>query len=263
MSARGITLTRHIMTKRETTLPQRDLALIMERIEFVAKRISRELTIASLGGETGFTGQTNVQGEQVKKLDEWGNDVFLEAFEHGHPVCSLISEEMDEPRHYPGSCKGESYCVLYDPIDGSSNTDVNGSLGTIFAVKKRNAGHGNGIHDLLTAGTEQAVAGYIAMALLHKLFTQRAAELISFRSIRVSASSSCGVRTSRCRRMAAFTRPTRAISANGIPTPARISTESRAAKTNAPAIRSATAAPSPMISIAFCSRAASTFTPVK
>jgi len=162
MSARGITLTRHIMTKRETTLPQGDLALIMERIEFIAKRIARELTIASLGGETGYTGQTNVQGEQVKKLDEWGNDVFLEAFEHGHPVCSLISEEMDEPRHYPASCQGESYCVLYDPIDGSSNTDVNGSLGTIFAVKKRKSGHGGGIDDLLTPGTEQVLAGYIA-----------------------------------------------------------------------------------------------------
>ena len=162
MSAPGITLTRHIMTKKSTAIPSHDLALVMERIELVAKRISRELAIASLGGETGYTGATNVQGEQVKKLDEWGNDVFLETFEHGFPVCSLISEEMDEPRHYGGSCGASSYCVLYDPIDGSSNTDVNGSLGTIFAVKKRAAKHGAGIDDLLTPGLHQVVAGYVA-----------------------------------------------------------------------------------------------------
>jgi len=116
MSARPITLTRHIMTKKATSIPVADLGLIMERLELIGKRIARELTIASLGGELGYTGATNVQGEQVKKLDQWGNDVFLEAFEHGYPVCSLISEEMDEPRHYSSNCRDNSYCILYDPI---------------------------------------------------------------------------------------------------------------------------------------------------
>jgi fructose-1,6-bisphosphatase I len=161
MSAHGMTLTRHIMTKKATGITTHDLALVMERIELIGKRIARGLTVASLGGETGYTGATNVQGERVKKLDEWGNEVFLEAFEQGFPVCSLISEEMDEPRHYPGSRGDASYCILYDPIDGSSNTDVNGSLGTIFAIKKRAAKHGSGIEDLLTAGSQQVVAGYI------------------------------------------------------------------------------------------------------
>src|SRR5260370_42050340 len=108
----------------------------MERLEFIGKRIARELTVASLGGELGYTGATNVQGEQVKKLDEWGNDVFLEAFEHGYPVCSLISEEMDDPYHYSSEGRDNSYCILYDPIGGASNTDVDGSLGTMFALKK-------------------------------------------------------------------------------------------------------------------------------
>jgi fructose-1,6-bisphosphatase I len=160
MSA-GITLTRHIMTKSATSIPVADLALIMERIELIAKRITRELAAAGLSGELGYTGETNVQGEKVKKLDEWGNQVFLDAFEHGYPVCSLISEEMDEPRHYSVNCRDNSYCILYDPIDGSSNTDVNGSLGTIFAVKKRAPGHGKGIDDILVPGTQQVVAGYI------------------------------------------------------------------------------------------------------
>ncbi len=157
----GITLTRHIMTKSATALPVADLALIMERLELIAKRIARELAAASLGGELGYTGETNVQGEKVKKLDEWGNQVFLDAFEHGYPVCSLISEEMDEPHHYSVNCRDNSYCILYDPIDGSSNTDVNGSLGTIFAVKKRALGHGHGIDDILVPGTAQLIAGYI------------------------------------------------------------------------------------------------------
>jgi fructose-1,6-bisphosphatase I len=165
MSGRGITLTRHIMTKKATAIPVADLALVMERIELIGKRIARELTAASLGGELGYTGETNVQGEKVKKLDEWGNEVFLEAFAHGYPVCSLISEEMEEPHHYPDNCRANSYCVLYDPIDGSSNTDVNGSLGTIFAVKKRAANHasagGKSIDDIMVAGTQQVVAGYI------------------------------------------------------------------------------------------------------
>ena len=162
MSSPAITLARHIMAKKSTALPLIDLALIMERIELAGKRIARELTVASLGGELGYTGDTNVQGEKVKKLDEWGNQVFLDAFEHGYPVCSLISEEMEEPHHYSSNCRENSYCVLYDPIDGSSNTDVNGSLGTIFAVRKRAAKHGKGIEDLLGPGIQQVVAGYIA-----------------------------------------------------------------------------------------------------
>jgi fructose-1,6-bisphosphatase I len=157
----GITLTGHLMTKSTTAIPVADLALIMERIELIAKRIARELAAAGLSDELGYTGETNVQGEKVKKLDQWGNQVFLDAFEHGYPVCSLISEEMDEPHHYSVNCRDNSYCILYDPIDGSSNTDVNGSLGTIFAVKKRAPGHQKGIDDILVPGTQQLIAGYI------------------------------------------------------------------------------------------------------
>ncbi len=161
MSGPGITLIRHVMTRTGTAAPAGDLALILERIEFAAKRISRELSTASLGGELGYTGATNVQGEQQKKLDAWGNQVFLETFEHGYPVCSLISEEMEQPRHYPSNCRDASYAVLVDPIDGSSNTDVNGSLGTIFSVRRRGKDHGAGIDDLLRPGSEQFAAGYV------------------------------------------------------------------------------------------------------
>jgi fructose-1,6-bisphosphatase I len=161
MSGPAITLVRHAMTRKSTAVPAADLALVLERIELVAKRIARELAAASLGGELGYTGATNVQGEQQKKLDAWGNQAFLEAFEHGYPVCSLISEEMEEPRHYPDNCRDTSYAVLFDPIDGSSNTDVNGSLGTIFSIRRRTKGHQGGVADLLRPGSEQVAAGYV------------------------------------------------------------------------------------------------------
>lgn len=161
MAAQYITLNRHVLTKREATAPTGDLALIMERIALIGKRISHELGRASLAGELGYTGSTNVQGEKVKKLDEWANDVFVDAFEHGYPVCSLISEEMEEPRHYKDNCRERSYMVLYDPIDGSSNTDTNGSLGAIWSVRRRGKGHGAGVDDILTPGREQVASGYV------------------------------------------------------------------------------------------------------
>jgi fructose-1,6-bisphosphatase I len=157
MSNPGITLAHHVMTKSTSA----ELALILERIGFIGKRIARGLSVASLGGELGHTGVTNVHGEKVKKLDQWANDVFVETFEHGHPVCSLISEEMEEPHHYVSNCRGSSFAVLYDPIDGSSNTDVNGSLGTIFSIRQRAASHGAGIADILTPGSKQFAAGYV------------------------------------------------------------------------------------------------------
>jgi fructose-1,6-bisphosphatase I len=157
----GITLVRHVLTKQVTSVPTHDLALIMERIQFVAKRIARQIEVASLAGVLGYTGGENVQGEKVKKLDKWGNDVVIEAFEHCYPVCSLISEEMDEARHYPANCRGTSYCVLCDPIDGSSNIDVDGPIATCFALRRRAPGHGASVDDVLTAGTLQLAAGYI------------------------------------------------------------------------------------------------------
>jgi fructose-1,6-bisphosphatase I len=86
--------------------------------------------------------------------------VFVDTFSGGAPVCTLISEEMEEPRHFKAQCARESYAVLYDPLDGSSNTDVNGTLGTIFAVRRRKPGHRDGIEDVLAAGSEQIAAGY-------------------------------------------------------------------------------------------------------
>ena len=161
MSDQPLTLTRYLLTREKTTMPPEDLALVMERIAVVGKRISRKLIHASLGGELGYTGDTNVQGEQQKKLDEWTNQVFLEVFKYGYPVCSLVSEEMEEPLHYERNCRGRSYAVLYDPLDGSSNSDINGPLGTIFSIRERASGHRADASDLLAPGSRQVAAGYI------------------------------------------------------------------------------------------------------
>jgi len=67
---------------------------------------------------------------------------------------------MEEPRHFKALCAHDSYAVLYDPLDGSSNTDVNGALGMIFAIRRRKPGHGDGIEEVLAAGSEQIAAGY-------------------------------------------------------------------------------------------------------
>ncbi len=161
MGSHYTTLLRHVLTRKGTTIPAADLVLILERIELIAKRIARELARSSIRGELGYTGDTNVQGEQVKKLDEWTNAVFLESFEPGDPVCSLISEEMEQAEHHGGQCREHSYAVLYDPLDGSSNTDINGSLGTIFSIRKRAPGHREDVSDLMRPGSEQVAAGYV------------------------------------------------------------------------------------------------------
>lgn len=161
MGIRGITLSHHCATQTSPGLANADLALILERIEFIAKRIARELAHASIGGDLGYTGEINVQGERTKKLDLWTNEVFLDAFAHRRPVCCLASEEMEEARHQSERCGEPSYAILYDPLDGSSNTDVNGPLGTIFSIRKRARAHAGGIEDLLLPGSEQAAAGYV------------------------------------------------------------------------------------------------------
>lgn len=158
----SMTLTRHLLGQANRIPNASDFVLVGERLSLAAKLIAHKLAAASLEGELGYTASVNVHGEEVKKLDNWANEAFLEAFAAGHPVCTLVSEEMAEPRHFQENCAGGGYAIFYDPIDGSSNTDVNGSLGTIFALRRRAPAHQHGnFADLLTAGTEQVAAGYV------------------------------------------------------------------------------------------------------
>jgi fructose-1,6-bisphosphatase I len=153
-----ITLNRYL----RTTSPRIDakLSATLGQVALAVKRISNELAVAPLRGELGLSGATNVQGEKVEKLDTWSNNVFLDSFAGGNPICTLISEEIEEPRHSKIQHAHDSYALLFDPLDGSSNIGVNGSLGTIFALRRRKPGHGDDIADALGPGTEQIAAGY-------------------------------------------------------------------------------------------------------
>jgi fructose-1,6-bisphosphatase I len=152
-----MTLERYLRTGQRMSA---ELITTLEEVGQAVKRISNGLAGAALAGDLGHSGEINVHGEEVKKLDEWSNEVFIEAFSSGGPVCTLISEEMDEVHHFKAKCARDSYALLYDPLDGSSNVGVNGALGTIFTVRRRKAGHGEGTDDVLAAGTEQIAAGY-------------------------------------------------------------------------------------------------------
>ena len=143
----------------------RDAAAVAALVQAMAAagvRIADELARAALIGQLGTTGDTNVQGETVKKLDVWANDVVVEALDGTGHACTLVSEEMEEIRHSREACAGAGFVVCFDPVDGSSNLDVNGIVGTIFSIlKRRGEGPEHAGADVLQPGTAQVAAGYI------------------------------------------------------------------------------------------------------
>jgi len=134
-----------------------ELSLLLVRLGVAGKRIARALSQSCLTGSLGSAGTENVQGEEQKKLDVLANDIVVDTFDYGGLVMLAASEEMEEPFHY-GDGASARYAVLFDPLDGSSNIDVNGTLGTIFSVRRRRDGTAA---DLLRSGREQVAAGYI------------------------------------------------------------------------------------------------------
>ena len=159
MNDLAVQLTRHLGT---VAAPTGDLARVLSQLAVTGKVIAHELAHAALSGRLGTTGDTNVQGEVVKKLDRWANDVVVQALEASNVVCGMVSEEMDEPLHLSDRCAQAKYVVCFDPVDGSSNLDVNGIVGTIFSIRPT---HGRGADHLKTdamqPGSAQVAAGYI------------------------------------------------------------------------------------------------------
>ncbi len=138
-----------------------DLRLLLEVVARACKSISHAVNKGALGGVLGSAESENVQGEVQKKLDIIANEVLLEANEWGGHLAAMASEEMDSiylvPNRYP---QGE-YLLLFDPLDGSSNIDVNVSIGTIFSVLKKPEGNqGVTEQDFLQPGKQQVAAGY-------------------------------------------------------------------------------------------------------
>jgi fructose-1,6-bisphosphatase I len=140
-----------------------ELSRLLSDLSIAAKIVNREVNKAGLVDILGETGHTNVQGERVKKLDVFANDQFIAALKAGGEVCAIASEENDEVIPVDSEIsKNAKYVVAIDPLDGSSNIDVNVSVGTIFSVYRRVTLQGPGTsEDFLQRGTEQVAAGYI------------------------------------------------------------------------------------------------------
>lgn len=158
------TLSRHVLQQLQSFGPNaQDLSALMNRIALAGKLISRHFSRAGLMEDVlGFTGEVNVQGESVKKMDIYANEVFISVFKQSGLVCRLASEEMEKPYYIPENCPIGRYTLLYDPIDGSSNTDINLSLGSIFSIRQQEGTDLDGeAKDLLQNGHKQLASGYI------------------------------------------------------------------------------------------------------
>ena len=158
------TLSRHVLQQLHSfSAEAQDLSAIMTRIALAAKLIARRLSRAGLmAGALGFTGEVNVQGESVKKMDLYANDVFISVFKQSGLVCRLASEEMEKPYYIPENCPVGRYTLLYDPIDGSSNVDINLNVGSIFSIRQQEGDDLDGeARDLLQDGHKQIAAGYV------------------------------------------------------------------------------------------------------
>jgi len=138
-----------------------DLSRILSAIRLASKIVSQQVNKAGLARHIlGGAGTENIQGEAQQKLDVYADERFIEALKNRGDVCGIGSEENDD---FIELNKGGKYIILMDPLDGSSNIDVNVSIGTIFSVCKRKSEVGQSVEmkDFLQAGVEQVAAGYV------------------------------------------------------------------------------------------------------
>jgi fructose-1,6-bisphosphatase I len=158
-----VTIERHIIeAEREFPEATGAFSSILYDLAFSAKMIAREVRRAGLADILGYTGEVNVQGEEVRKLDEFANEVIFKALDHTGHLCGMASEEVEDFIPIPNKFPTGNYCVLFDPLDGSSNIDANVSVGTIFSVHRKVSDHERGcVEDCLQPGSKQVAAGYI------------------------------------------------------------------------------------------------------
>ena len=158
------TLARHIINQeRKHPEATGELSNLLHDLSLAAKVISLEVNKAGLVDILGFTGDNNVHGEQVKKLDMYAHDMMVRAMDHGGHLCAMASEEEEEIIHIPPHFNIGKYVLLFDPLDGSSNIDANVSIGTIFSIYKRITpdNQPGTTEDCLQPGHKQVAAGYV------------------------------------------------------------------------------------------------------
>jgi fructose-1,6-bisphosphatase I len=158
------TLARHIINQeRKHPEATGELSNLLHDLSLATKVISLEVNKAGLVDILGFTGDNNVHGEQVKKLDMYAHDMMVRAMDHGGHLCAMASEEEEEIIHIPPHFHIGKYVLLFDPLDGSSNIDANVSIGTIFSIYKRISSDNQPgtTEDCLQLGHQQVAAGYV------------------------------------------------------------------------------------------------------
>ncbi|MBX3711702.1 MAG: class 1 fructose-bisphosphatase [Lysobacter sp.] len=160
-SSTSVSLTRHLIEEQRQDRISADLRLLIEVVARACKSISVAVGKGALGGVLGDAGTGNVQGEAQKKLDVLSNEILLEANAWGGHLAACASEEMDHCQPIPDAYPRGNYLLLFDPLDGSSNIDVNVSVGTIFSVLRcpDDVPQVDDEH-FLQPGTAQVAAGY-------------------------------------------------------------------------------------------------------
>jgi fructose-1,6-bisphosphatase I len=139
-----------------------ELSGILYDLALAAKMIANKVRSAGLADILGATDDENVQGEVQQKLDILANEIIVKAMDHGGRLCAMASEEEPGIIQIPEPFKCGKYCLLFDPLDGSSNIDVNVPVGTIFSVvRKITRGRHGELEDMLQPGRRQVAAGYV------------------------------------------------------------------------------------------------------
>ncbi|MDO8267155.1 MAG: class 1 fructose-bisphosphatase [Moraxellaceae bacterium] len=157
----GITLSRYLVEQqRNNPAITPDLRLIVESVASACKAIGVAIGKGELAGVLGGAGSENIQGEAQKKLDVISNDILIRTKQANGTLAAMASEEMDEIYLIPTEYPQGDYLLLFDPLDGSSNIDVNISVGTIFSVLKKADDNEVTVTDFLQPGTAQVCAGY-------------------------------------------------------------------------------------------------------
>ncbi len=139
-----------------------ELSGILYDMALAGKMIANKVRSAGLVDILGATSDVNVQGEVQQKLDVIANEIIVKAFDHGGRLCAMASEEEPDIIHIPEGFRNGKYVLLFDPLDGSSNIDVNVPVGTIFSVyRKITRGARGEMEDMLQPGRRQVAAGYV------------------------------------------------------------------------------------------------------
>jgi fructose-1,6-bisphosphatase I len=159
-----ISLSRYLIEAQHKGQIPADLRFLIEVVARACKNIAHSVNKGDLAGIMGSAESSNIQGETQQKLDVIANEVLLEANEWGGHLAAMASEEMEHIYEIPNGYPQGGYLLLFDPLDGSSNIDINVSIGTIFSVlQKKNDDDDNSKvseQDFLQSGAEQVVAGY-------------------------------------------------------------------------------------------------------